>query len=301
MARRLPAKTHTGRPTCPDDAPARVAWTHPDKVWFPDAKITKGDVLKFYEAIAPRLVPHLRDRPVTLERLPDGLKPGAPRFWQKNTPAHYPSWIPRIELPSESGKAVNYALVNDADTLLYLVNQGAITFHVWPSRVKHLDRPDYVLFDLDPSGARFSDVVKIARRLHDLLLERDLTPFVKTSGKSGLHVLVPWEQEGNYDAAREWAMRVATDLVEQLPDLATTERLKSAREGRVYVDVIQNARGHHAVPPYVIRAVPHATVSTPLEWDELTARLNPGKFTMKVALERVRKQKHDPLAELLAS
>ena len=299
MAKRTTSPRRSNRTLTGASPPAQVALTHPDKVWFPEAEITKGEVLGFYQAIAPWLLAHLRDRPVTLERIPDGLRPGAPRFWQKNTPDHYPQWIPRIELPGD-GKPVRYALVNDADTLLYLVNQGAITFHVWPSRVRRLDRPDYVLFDLDPGPAKFADVLKIARRLRDVLGEGKLAPFVKTSGKSGLHVLVRWEQKGDYDAARAWAATVAEQLVRHLPDLATTERLKAQRNGHVYVDVIQNARGHHAVPPYVIRAVPDATVSTPLDWDELTPRLNPRKFTMDVVLNRIRKQKADPLAGLLA-
>ena len=300
MAKRTAPARRAARPRHAGTSSERVAFTNTDKVWFPDAGIKKGDVLAFYQAIAPRLVPHLRDRPVTLERIPDGLRPGAPRFWQKNTPDHYPQWIPRINLRDVTGKTVKYALVNDADALLYLVNQGAITFHVWPSRVQNLDRPDYVLFDLDPGASKFADVVKIARQLRELLAELDLTAFVKTSGKSGLHVLVRWEQQGDYDAARGWATQVAEQLVRRLPDLTTTERRKNKRDGHVYVDVIQNARGHHAVPPYVVRAVPQATVSTPLDWDELTPRLNPQKFTMDVVLNRIKKQKTDPLAALLA-
>lgn len=301
MAKRTAPARRAARPRSAAAPPGPVAFTNLGKIWFPNAGITKWDVLAFYRAIAPRLVPHLRDRPVTLERIPDGLRPNAPRFWQKNTPDYYPQWIPRIELRDVTGKPVKYALVNDADTLLYLVNQGAISFHVWPSRVQHLDRPDYVLFDLDPGGAKFADVVKIARQLYDLLAELDLSAFVKTSGKSGLHVLVRWEQQGSYDAARGWAMQVAGQLVRRLPDLATTERRKSERHGHVYIDVIQNARGHHAVPPYVVRAVPEATVSTPLDWDELTPRLNPRKFTMDLVLKRIKKQKADPLAELLSA
>lgn len=278
----------------------RVVFTHTDKIWFPEAGITKGDVLVFYQDVAPLLLPHLRDRPITLERLPDGLAPGGPRFWQKNTPGYYPSWIPRVELPTERGKTVQYTLVNDLDTLLYLVNQGAITFHVWPSRVQHLDDPDYVLFDFDPGKATFADVTKIALSLHELLSHRKTESYVKTSGKSGLHVECRWKQAGGYDAARAWAMSIADDLVHQLPDLATIKRLKSERQGHVYVDVIQNARGHHVVPPYVVRAVPRATVSTPLEWKELTPRLDPAQFTMKAALKRFQKQNEDSMAALVA-
>lgn len=278
----------------------RVAFTNTDKVWFPEAGITKGNVLEFYRAVAPLLLPHLRDRPITLERLPDGLAPGGPRFWQKNTPRYYPNWIPRVELPTEAGKTVQYTLVNDLDTLLYLVNQGAITFHVWPSRVKSLDDPDFVLFDLDPGKAEFADVTKIAINLHELLSQRKIDSYLKTSGKSGLHVLCAWKQSGGYDAARAWAMGIAEDVVRRLPDLATTKRLKSERDGHVYVDVIQNAKGHHVVPPYVLRAVPKATVSTPLQWKELTPRLDPAQFTMKAAVRRFQRRRNDSMAELVA-
>jgi bifunctional non-homologous end joining protein LigD len=279
--------------------PERVAFTNVGKMMFPEAGVTKGDVLRFYGEIAEYLLPHLKDRPMTLERLPDGLNgPKAPRFWQKNTPSYYPAWIPRVELVSQEGKAVHYALVNDAETLAYLVNQGAITFHPYLSRVGHLDRPDFVLFDLDPGEATFGDAVKIAKKLHGLLDEEKVESFVKTSGKSGLHVLSPWKKEGGFDEARGWALDVAEQAVKALPKLATTERSKAGRKGRVYVDVMQNAEGKHVVPPYVLRAVPRATVSTPLEWDELTAKLNPAKFTMDAVLKRVKR--HDPIAGLAA-
>ncbi len=278
----------------------RIEFTHADKMMFPQAGLTKGDVLHFYEAIADRLIPHLKDRPATLERLPDGLaKPDAPRFWQKNTPSYYPIWIPRVELPSEAGKPVRYVLVNDANVLLCLVNQGAITFHPFLSRVGSLERPDIVLFDLDPGDAPFAHVVTTARKLRGLLEMGGTDSYLKTSGKTGLHVLTPWNQAGGYDEARHWASDVAARLVEALPDLATTERSKAARHQRVYVDVIQNARGHHVVPPYVMRAVPEATISTPLEWDELTPKLDPKRFTASMVLKRVAKRRSDPMAPLL--
>ena len=277
-------------------APKDVPFTHLDKTLFPQVGITKADVLKFYQSIAPRLLPHLRNRPITLERLPDGLGPGAPRFWQKNTPDYYPQWIPRVELPTDQGKPVNYLLVNDEPTLLYLVNQGAMTFHVWLSRVGSLDRPDYVLFDLDRSEATFEDVIRIARHLHRILAKKNVETLVKTSGKSGLHVLAPWREKAGYDAARDWAMQVAGQLVDELPEVATTERLRAQRHGRVYIDVVQNARGHHVVPPYVLRAVADATVSTPLNWKEVNDRLDPSQFTMETVLKRVARQKADPFA-----
>jgi bifunctional non-homologous end joining protein LigD len=273
-------------------------FTHIDKVLFPDKGYTKRDVLRFYAGVARLLLPHLRDRPITLERLPEGVRPEAPHFWQKNTPSYYPNWLPRIAIDGD--KPVSYALVNDEVAQLYLVNQGALTFHPWLSRVGNLDHPDFVLFDLDPGATAFSDLITIAKQLHRLLDAEGVESFVKTSGKSGLHVLVPWKQRGGYDEARDWALAVARRLTEKLPDLATVERRKSARGGKAYVDVMQNARGHHVVPPYVVRAVPAATVSTPLHWRELTPRLTPGQFDLQSALRRFERQEEDLMQALAA-
>ncbi|HEY2157851.1 MAG TPA: non-homologous end-joining DNA ligase, partial [Isosphaeraceae bacterium] len=284
----------------PAKAPkGEVELTHPDKVLFPEAGLTKKDVFTYYERIADRLIPYLKDRPVTLERLPDGLADGAPHFWQKNTPESYPAWIPRVELETERGEPVHYALVNDEPTLLYLVNQGTITFHVWASRVQDLDHPDFVLFDLDPGRETFADVVDVAKTVKGFLDDEGVESFVKTSGKSGLHVLTPWKQKGGYDEARAWALEVAERVVAEMPSRATVERSKAKRGRRVYVDVMQNARGHHAVPPYVIRAVPAASVSTPLNWKELTPDLDPAAFTPKTIFRRLARQTRDPMAGLV--
>jgi bifunctional non-homologous end joining protein LigD len=277
-----------------------VRFTSLDKIMFPDVGITKGDVIEFYRRIAPRLLPCLRDRPVTLERFPHGIDGGkAPHFWQKNTPAHYPSWLPRIELETEESKPVDYALVNDRPSLLYLANQDALTFHVGFSRVQNLEHPDFVLFDLDPGQASFEAVVTVAKRLRTILNDRGTEAFVKTSGKTGLHVLVRWEEPGGYPEGRAWALGVAQEVVRALPEQSTTERLKAKRGKRVYVDVMQNALGHHAVPAYVLRAVRGAPVSTPLDWKELIPDLNPKAFTLKTIFRRLTRQKRDPMAGLL--
>jgi len=282
-------RSRSAKPQAANEAhPLRVNFTHLDKLMFPDADVTKGDLLEFYAQIAPQLLPHLRDRPITIERLPDGLN--GPRFWQKNTPTYYPSWIPRVEIPTVAGKKVQYALVNDLETLLYFVNQGTITFHVYLSRVKDLEKPDDVLFDLDPGESTFANVVTIAKKIHAILRAEKIESFPKTSGKSGLHILAPWHRKGGYDDARRWAMRVAAEATAALPKIATTERSLAARGGRVYLDVMQNAMGKHVVPPYVVRVVPEATVSTPLQWSEVTARLNPKKFDMKIVLKRAAKK-----------
>jgi bifunctional non-homologous end joining protein LigD len=300
IRRRKAANSSRGAPRESGRPQKLPTLTHPDKVLFPDAGITKRDVFEFYRRIAPRLLPHLRDRPATLERLPEGLGDSkAPHFWQKNTPAYYPEWIERIELPSERGKSVHYVLINDLATLLYLVNQGTLTFHVWLSRTVNLDLPDYVLFDLDPGQASFGDAVAVAQRLNDILTTADRKSFLKTSGKTGLHVLTPWMDEGGYEEARGWASGIAEKVVEALPNQATVERSKAKRGRRVYVDVMQNAKGHHVVSPYVLRALPGAPVSTPLRWSELTLDLEPAQFNIETIFRRLARQKSDPMAGLV--
>jgi bifunctional non-homologous end joining protein LigD len=279
--------------------PERVVITHPEKIVYPDLGITKGEVADFYRRIAPRLLPHLRDRPATLERFPEGVGPDRPHFYQKDVPAHAPDWVRRIELPSERGKKVHYALIDDLDTLLYFVNQNALVFHVWLSRVPHLDRPDFVLFDLDPGEADFAAAVTVATCLHRILKDEQREAFLKTSGKTGLHILVPWTDEGGYTESRNWARSIADRVVAELPDLATLEIRKAERGGRVYVDVVQNAQGHHVVPAYVLRAVPEASVSTPLHWRELKPDLDPRQFNLRTLFDRLKRQRRDPLESLL--
>ncbi|MGE5609988.1 MAG: non-homologous end-joining DNA ligase [Bacillota bacterium] len=274
----------------------RIEYTHVGRVMFPGPGYTKGDVLWYYERVAPYLLPYLRGRPITLERMPDGMD--GPHFWQKNTPAYYPRWISRVRLPTEQGKEVEYTLVNDVATLLYLVNQGAVTFHTYLSTVDHLDRPDYVVFDLDRGESTFADVVTTARQIHLLLDALRVPSCPKTSGKSGVHVLAHWRSDEGYERARAWAMDIAEHAA-AMSDIATTQRLKVKRGGRVYIDVIQNALGHHVVPPYVLRATPEATVSMPLNWRDLKLRLDPKQFNLRSVLERVGEGWRDPMGRIL--
>jgi bifunctional non-homologous end joining protein LigD len=286
-----PPARHTSKKS--DGAPpSEVVLTHPDKVLFPDDGITKRDIFAYYDRIAPHLLPFLKDRPIALERLPDGL--GKTRFWQKNLPDSYPDWIPRVEIPTQKGKPVRYPVVNDRETLLYFVNQGTLTFHPWLSRVQDLDRPDFVLFDLDPDDSSFAETMAVAKQLHKVLQEMGQTAFVKTSGKRGLHVLVPWAEDGDFDAARAWAADVADRVIEDMPEVATREIRKAKRGRKVYIDIMQNTRGHHVVPPYVVRAAPGAPVSVPLRWSELKHGLTPTKYTIHTIFRRLSHQKHAP-------
>jgi bifunctional non-homologous end joining protein LigD len=282
-----------------------VQFTNLNRVVFPASGYTKGDVLEYYAAVAELLLPHLRDRPVTLERLPEGVGEKAPRFWQKNTPAYYPKFIPRVNFPTaDDGKPVHYAIVNDLRSLLYLANQNVLTFHTWLSRAKSPDNPDFVLFDIDPHQSTFPNAVKVAKALHEILEEAGVDNFVKTSGKSGLHVLAPWpvparpKPPATYDASRAWAIEIADRVAREMPQIATTERRIEKRGDRVYVDAMQNGRGKHVVPPYVLRPTPRGTVSMPLKWRELTAKLTPDQFDLKSATKRLAKWSEDPMSAL---
>ncbi|MCC7350723.1 MAG: non-homologous end-joining DNA ligase [Phycisphaerales bacterium] len=292
---------HDPKPATPiaNPPPQRVRFTNADKILFPESRISKGDLIKYYMDISGRMLPYLKDRPITLERFPDGIADDSPRFWQKNTPSHYPKWIPRARIPTTDGKPVDYAIVNNVETLAYLVNQGTITFHIYFSRIQTLDRPDFVLFDLDPGDAPLTNAIRIARQIHAFLNPLNIPAFVNTTGKRGLHILAPWHQPGGYDQARAWALRIAEQVVQAMPKIATLERRLAARAGRVYVDVMQNALGHHFASPYSIRPTPQATLSAPLQWRELTTRLDPARFNIRTIQNRVLRMKSDPMAPLL--
>lgn len=280
-------------------ASREVKFTHLDRIVFPQAKLTKGDVLEYYAKVADKLLPHLRDRPITVERYPEGVADKAPHFWQKNAPAYYPKWIPRFAERDEDGEITQYPIINDLPSLLYIVNQNAITFHTWFSRTKSPDRPDFVLFDIDPHQSTFANAVKVAKVLHAMLDQEGIENFIKTSGKSGLHVMTPWKKRAGFDAVKAWALPIARRVAAKLPSIATTERMIAKRGSRVYIDVMQNASGKHAVPAYVLRATPTATVAMPLKWSEVNAKLSPARFDMKSAIKRINAWKRDPLAALV--
>lgn len=264
-----------------------------DKVFFPVEGITKGDLLEYYRAIAPVLVPHLKDRPFTMVRWPDGIEAG--RFFQKDAPSHMPEWIPTFrtlvstrESPRER-KWVNFPIVNDELALLWMVNMGCIDMNAWYSRVDKPDRPDFVLFDLDPSpDVGFRETVQVALLVKQALDAFGLVGFPKTSSAEGMHVLVPIERRYTYDDARQFAEIVAGAIARTHRGLATTEWTKSKRRG-VLIDSNQNGEGKTIASVYSVRPRPGAPVSTPLGWEEVNEKLDPLSFTMPKVLERVRK------------
>ncbi|HEX5385835.1 MAG TPA: non-homologous end-joining DNA ligase [Gemmatimonadales bacterium] len=257
----------------------KVRVTHPERVLFPADGITKGNVVSYYLAVAPAMVPHLRDRPANLQRFPGGID--EPGFFQQARPDYFPSWVPGAVVKKEGGR-IEHPLIQTAAALAYVANQGCITPHVWLSRVDRIDRPDQLIFDLDPSEKTLARVGEAARRVRELLAELGLTAFLKTTGSRGYHVTVPLDRRADFEAAREFAQAVAALLVRRHPALLTVEPRKADRGERIYIDTLRNAYGQTAVPPYAIRARPGAPVATPIAWDELGARgMRADRFTIR--------------------
>ena len=263
---------------------SRVKLTNLGKVYWPGTGFTKGDLVGWYEGVADLLVPYLAERPVHMNRFPDGIE--GKSFYQRRAKEDAPPWIERVRFDDED-EPEDYMLCNSRDALLWFANQGSIDLHPWMSRRTSPNSPDYAVVDLDPKEAPFTDVVKIARAVGKLLVGIGLRPLLKTSGKTGLHVVLPLIEGYSYDQARGFCEAVARVVARDLPDIATVERSISEREGKVYVDFGQNARGQTVVPPYVVRPVPGAQVSMPLDWDELTSELTPALFTIRTAPPRI--------------
>jgi bifunctional non-homologous end joining protein LigD len=262
-----------------------------DKPFWPDEGITKGDLLAYYQAVAPVLVPHLKDRPFTMRRYPDGAYGKA--FFQKDAPKGMPEWIPtvRIQVTSRdkprAKRWINAPLVNDELALLWMVNMGCIDMNAWYSRVDKLDRPDFVLFDLDPSpDVGFEETIQVALHVKEALDALGLVSFAKTSSAEGMHVLVPVERRHTYDDTRRFSEIVAGAIARSYPKLATTQWSKAKRRG-VLIDANQNGEGKTIASAYSVRPRPGAPVSTPLRWDEVKPGLDPREFTIEVVQQRV--------------
>jgi bifunctional non-homologous end joining protein LigD len=259
-----------------------------DRVLFPDDGVTKGDLFEYYGEIAPVLVPHLKNRPFTMKRWREGIRGGS--FFQKQAPKGMPAWVKTRRFrthPREGGsRLVDFVLVNDRETLLWTVQMHCIDMNAWYSRVDKPDRPDFVLFDLDPPEGQWREAIQVAHLIRERLEELDLESHVKTSGSTGIHVLVPIARRSTFEDAYDFAELVSNGLAEEHPGLVTTEWLKKKREG-ILVDHRQNGWGKTIASVYSVRPRPGAPVSTPLRWQELTPDLDFREFTMPVVLERV--------------
>jgi bifunctional non-homologous end joining protein LigD len=272
--------------------------TNLKKVFWPEDGYTKGDLVDYYRAIAPWLLPYLRNRPVVMTRYPDGI--GGKSFFQKDAPGFAPEWIRRERMWSEdTQREIDYFVCDDEASLLYIVNLGTIPLHLWASRIPTLERPDWCVIDLDPKGAPFEHVVKVARATQALCQRIELPLLVKTSGSSGLHLMVPLGRQCTHEQSRSLGELLARCIVGELPEIATIMRQVSRRDGRVYLDYLQNGSGKLIVAPFSVRPLPGAPVSVPLAWREVGANLDIRRHTIKTVPERMRKLGKDPLVEVL--
>ena len=258
---------------------AGVEISKPDKVLFPQDGITKLDLARYYEGVAERMLPFLRDRPINMQRFPDGIDGSS--FYEKKVPSHFPQWIRTVEVDTADGPQ-RQVDVADRRSLVYLAQQACITPHPWLSTRDDLDRPDQLIIDLDPSDDTESTLGKVRRATRmtgELLDDLGLTPYLKSTGSRGYHVVVPLRAVEGFDEVRAFARGVAERLVEREPDLLTIQARKAKRGDRVLVDVLRNGYGQTAVPPYAVRARPGTPVAIPLDWDELS-RIEPAQVTV---------------------
>jgi bifunctional non-homologous end joining protein LigD len=265
-----------------------LALTHLDKVFWPKDGYTKGDLIDYYRAVAPVILPHLKDRPESLNRHPNGIEGGS--FFQKNTTAKVPSFVETVKLRSESeSRTINWILCQNEETLLYLANLGCIELNPWNARYRNPDKPDYLIIDLDPDENDFAEVVQIALVTRKILEKADIGSYPKTSGKSGLHIVVPLKARYSQEQARQFGEIIANLVHAASPANTSVVRDPKKRRGKIYIDFLQNRSGQTIAAPYSARPWPGATVSAPLKWSEVKKGLHPSQFTMKNMPQRIEK------------
>ncbi len=266
-----------------------------DKIFWKKEKITKGDLLNYYETVAPYILPYLKNRPVVLHRFPDGID--GEHFYQKQSGPHVPSFIKTASVQHET-KKIAYFVIQNIDSLLYVVNLGSIELHPFHARLKNLDRPDYCIFDLDPQGISFKAVIDTALTFRELLEEHKIPSFCKTSGGTGLHVYVPLHGKYDYEQVKQFALQFARLAHEKLPQITSLERSPEKRRKKIYIDIQQNQKMQTVACPYSVRGFPGAPVATPLHWNEVKDGLDPLDFNLQTVPKRL-KQKGDPFEPVL--
>ena len=260
--------------------------THPEKILFPADGITKGELASYYETIAPVMLPHLRRRPITMERFHRGI--GAPGFFQKDVSKGFPEWLERVEVPKHGG-TVHHPIANDVRSLLWLANQNSITIHVWPSRTPNLYNPDICIFDLDPSNEDDLDTLRAAAlQVRELLDDLGMPSWIKTSGSKGFHIAVPLDGKSDFGEVARFAHAVGRVLVERDPEHLTQEFMKVDRGGRILVDTGRNGYSATYAATYTVRARPGAPVSAPCTWEEIeSGDVGPKTLTLRTMAQRI--------------
>jgi bifunctional non-homologous end joining protein LigD len=297
------ATAQTASATAPPEAPRPKVektfnFSNLTKVYWPADKYTKGDLIDYYRAISPWMLPYLANRPLVMTRFPDGID--GKSFYQKDAPEFAPEWIRTVPIWSEdSQRDVRYFVCDGVESLLYVANLGSIPMHIWNSRVGTLEQPDWCVIDLDPKEAPFSDVVRTALVLRELCQSIGLPSFVKTTGKTGLHILLPLGQQCTYAQSRTLGELLARVVLRELHEIATITRHVTKRGDKVYLDYLQNRHGQLIVAPFSVRPLPGASVSMPLTWDEVNQSLDPRAFTIKTAIDRMDRLGHDPVVQVL--
>jgi bifunctional non-homologous end joining protein LigD len=266
----------------------KVVITHPRKILWPKERFTKQDLVDYYDKISGVILPYLKDRPLNLHRHPYGITGGG--FYHKNITEYHPSWFQTIAvLSTTEEKTINYAMCQNRESLLYLVNQGSIEINPWMSKVSDLDRPEFGVIDLDPHGLAFPKLTQIALRVREICEEAKVRTLVKTSGQAGIHILVPTAAKYTFDEVRDFCHLVCKIVHHEYKSIASLERNPGRRGGRMYLDFMQNRRGQTIAAPYCVRPKPGIPVSTPLSWDELVPELSPLQFTVFTIPERLRR------------
>ncbi len=264
----------------------QVEVSNPDKIFWPEEKFTKGDVIGYYRKMAKVILPYLKDRPESLNRHPDGIN--GENFYQKDVDHQGPDWLKTIGIHSESaGKTVRYLVCDDEATLVYMANLGCIEINPWHSRIDAQSHPDYCLIDLDPQGVEFDTVVDVAHTVHEILEKAGAKHLVKTTGKRGMHMLIPLGAKFTYDRSRHFAKTLVDIVNERLPKTTSLERHPEDRKHKVYLDYLQNSKGQTMAAPYCMRPIGGLRVSTPLEWSEIRHGMDPANFNIKTIFHRL--------------
>ena len=251
-------------------------------------KYTKGDLVEYYKEVAPIILPYLKDRPESLLRYPNGIT--GESFYQKNVKGLVPGWINTVPIESDSEKkTIEYMLCQDVDSLLYMINLGCIDLNPWSSRIGNLENPDYLLIDLDPHKTTFEKVITTAQVVREVLESLEIASFPKTSGAKGIHIYIPTGAKYSYEQVKHFTELICVHVHQKIPEITSLTRSPDKREGKVYLDYLQNRHGQTLASAYSVRAMPGATVSTPLQWSEVTTKLHPSQFTIKNTLKRLEK------------